>query len=112
MKLLTQALRAQLPALYATEKVADADKIAVCKFFTPDSYWTWFVCEAGTGEDADILFGFVIGHEPEWGYFSIKELESARGPLRLPIERDLGFRPKPMREAAPKYFGGGATDGG
>jgi hypothetical protein len=27
--------------------------MAVCKFFTPDSSWTWFVCEAGVGEDLD-----------------------------------------------------------
>jgi hypothetical protein len=104
MKLLTQALRAQLPKLYATEHIRHADKMAVCKFFTPDSSWTWFVCEAGAGEDEDILFGFVIGHEAEWGYFSLAELESVRGPLGLPIERDLGFRPQAMRLAAPNYF--------
>jgi hypothetical protein len=111
MKLLTLALRAQLPKLYTTEHTPNADKIAACKFFTPDSSWTWFVCEAGIGEDADILFGFVIGHEAEWGYFSLRELESVRGPLGLPIERDLGFRPKTMRKAAPQHFGGGATHG-
>ncbi len=110
MKLLTQELRGQLPALYATEHVENANKIAVCKFFTPDSSWTWFVCEAGIGKKADILFGFVIGHEAEWGYFALSELESVRGPLGLPIERDLHFQPKPMRTAAPEYFGGGATN--
>ena len=105
MKLLTQEIRAQLPVLYATEKIASADKIAVCKFFLGN--WTWFVCEAGTGEDADLLFGFVIGFEAEWGYFSMSELESVRGPHGLRMERDLHFKPCPMREAAPEHFGGG-----
>ena len=31
----------------------------------------------------------VDGFEKELGYFSLRELESARGPLGLPIERDL-----------------------
>ena len=108
MKLLTQEIRAQLPALYATEKIANADKIAVCKFFLGN--WTWFACEAGTGEDADLLFGFVIGFEAEWGYFSVAELESVRGPMGLRIERDLHFKPCQMCVAAPDHFGGEVGD--
>jgi hypothetical protein len=45
-----------------------------------------------------IFFGYVIGFEKEWGYFSLSELESARGPLGPPIERDLHFTPKPFSE--------------
>ena len=72
MQLITPEIRAELPALYDTEKVPAADKIAVCKFFMPGSSWVWFICEAGIGEDADLLFGFVIGFEPEWGYFAVR----------------------------------------
>jgi hypothetical protein len=40
----------------------------------------------------------VVGFEIELGYFSLKELNEARGPLGLPIERDLHFKPKSLEE--------------
>ena len=64
------------------------------KFFTPDSSWTWYVTEFDPAERR--CFGLVIGHERELGYFSLAELESVRGPLGLPIERDLDFTPTPL----------------
>ena len=88
MKLLTNELRRQLPPLYATEH--DTDPRIICKFFTPDSRWTWYAIEFD-GEDT--FFGFVEGLEDELGYFSLSELESVRGPFGLPIERDLYFEP-------------------
>lgn len=42
-----------------------------------------------------LCFGWVEGFEKEWGYFSLDELAEARGPLGLPIERDLHFVPTP-----------------
>jgi hypothetical protein len=94
MKLLSAELRASLPPLYAQEKVPDP--IVHCKFFTPDSQWTWYVTE-GSEDDGDFrFFGFVCGLDDEWGYFVLSELESARGPLGLPIERDLYFEPGPF----------------
>lgn len=94
MKLLTAELRASLPPLYAQEK--STDPIVHAKFFTPDSQWTWYVTE-GSEEDGDFrFFGFVCGMDDEWGYFVLSELESARGPLGLPIERDLYFEPGPF----------------
>lgn len=91
MKLLDDELRRRLPALYSQE--AEADPIVHAKFFTPDAQWTWYVTE-GQSEEADFrFFGFVRGLEEEWGYFLLSELESARGPLGLPIERDLYFTP-------------------
>jgi len=89
MQLLTTELRAQLPTLYAQE--GTADPMVYAKFFTPDSNWTWYVTE-GQDEDGDFrFFGYVMGFEAEWGYFLLSELQSARGPMRLPIERDLYF---------------------
>ena len=88
MKLLTKALRKQIPSLYSTED--QEDPIVQAKFFTPDSSWTWYVTEF---DGEDIFFGYVLGHEAEFGYFSLSELESVRGPLGLPIERDLHFEP-------------------
>lgn len=88
MKLLTKKLREKLPPLYATEK--EEDPMVICKFFTPDSDWTWYAIEF---DGDDRFFGYVEGHFPETGYFSLSELESVRGPWGLPIERDRHFTP-------------------
>lgn len=96
MQLFPPELRAQLPKLYAQEGAEDAT--VHFKFFTPDSNWTWYVTE-GEEDDGDIrFFGYVVGFEREWGYFMLSELEKARGPLGLPIERDLHFTALPFSE--------------
>lgn len=81
-----------IPKLYANESVDDP--LAVLKFFTPDSSWTWYLTEYDPEER--LAFGLVVGHERELGYFSIEELEELRGPMGLPIERDVNFRPTPL----------------
>ena len=96
MSLLTPELLASLPPLYAQEKVLDP--VVHAKFFTPDSNFTWYVTEGEAEEDDFRFFGFVCGMEDEWGYFVLSELESARGPLGLEIERDLYFEPGPFSE--------------
>ena len=105
MKLLTPELRQQLPSLYAQEHTRDP--IVYAKFFTPSSNWTWYVTEGRSQFDPDnpeggegdfLFFGFVIGFEKEWGYFSLNEMESARGPFGLTIERDLYFTPGPLSQ--------------
>jgi hypothetical protein len=96
MELLPNELRDILPALYATEETPSREKTAVCKFFTPDAGWTWYALEFDPVEG--LFFGIVDGLEAEWGYFSLEELESIRGPLRLPVERDLYFKPTPVAE--------------
>src|SRR5512139_2471402 len=45
MKLLTKELAAKLPPLYANEKQGE-EALALVKFFTPDSSWTWYASEA------------------------------------------------------------------
>ena len=101
MKLLTKQLRETLPSLYSQENTKDPT--VHCKFFTPDSNWTWFVTEGSQQDDDFLCFGYVIGLEEEWGYFSISEMESVRGPMGLPIERDLHFRPGPFSEVIKQY---------
>src|SRR6266404_3196360 len=96
MQLLTDELRAQLPALYGQENAPDA--MVHAKFFTPWTEWTWFVTEGSQEDDDFIFFVYVIGLEAEWGYFSLCELESLRGPGGLRIERDLYFTPKRKSE--------------
>lgn len=94
MKLLTKEIMEALPPLGSQEEIADA--VAHVKFFTPDAGWTWYATE-GLPEDDDFLFyGYVIGIYPEWGYFRLSELETIRGKLGLPVERDRFFTPGPM----------------
>jgi hypothetical protein len=69
--------------------------LARVKYFTPDSSWTWYASEF---DGDDTFFGLVSGLEVELGYFSLKELKQACGPMGLPIERDLHFEPKTLQE--------------
>jgi hypothetical protein len=56
-------------------------------------------------EKVDFLFfGLVSGFEVELGYFSLSELQGARGPLGLPIERDLHFEPTSLRQLQEKHL--------
>lgn len=96
MELLPAAVRAKLPTLYAQENTRDPT--VYIKFFTPDSTWTWYATEGQAKDDDFLFFGYVIGLEREWGYFSLNELKTSRGPLGLPIERDLHFQPAPLSE--------------
>ncbi|MCK5226144.1 MAG: DUF2958 domain-containing protein [Planctomycetes bacterium] len=100
MKLLTQKIRKKLPPLYSQEDKGGKAIVHV-KFFTPDSNWTWWATEF---DGKDTFFGLVDGFEKELGYFSLKELESVRGSMGLPIERDLYWTPKTLEEIAPEMF--------
>ena len=88
MKLLTKELLKQFPKLNETDGTPLEEKKVITKFFTPDGSWTWYAVEF---DGEDLFFGLVDGFEKEWGYFSLKELQSVRGKLGLPIERDLYF---------------------
>ena len=92
--LMPSEMAALIPPLYATEKVPDP--VVQLKWFTPDSSWTWYVLEYDPQERR--CFGLVVGHERELGYFSLDELLKVRGPLGLPIERDLYWRPTPLSQ--------------
>ena len=85
----------QLPALYANEGRGE-DALAQLKLFTPWTSWTWYASEYDP--EQRLCFGVVVGHERELGYFSIAELEEIRGPGGLKIERDLHWRPRPLKE--------------
>lgn len=99
MKLITKEIEAKLPRLYSNE--SNPDPVAVVKFFTPWSNWTWYATEGERHDDAGggwLFFGLVKGLEEALGYFQLAELESVRGPFGLRIERDLHFRPTPLSE--------------
>ena len=92
--LLDEETRLKLPALRSGEELG-LDAKAQAKFFSPDSGWTWYASEF---DGQDVFFGLVSGFEVELGYFSLSELESAKGPLGLGIERDRFFEPRTLKE--------------
>ena len=79
-----------LPNLYSSEDTTDP--LCQVKLFTPDANWTWYIIELSQ-EDNSTCYGYVQGMEKELGYFSLEEIESVRGTLNLPVERDLSFEP-------------------
>ena len=101
MKLLTADIRERLlemaafdPQFQMDEESELIDLLPVVKLFTPDAGCTWLLTEIDP-EDPDIAFGLCdlgLGC-PELGSVSLSELESVRGRLGLPIERDLHFTP-------------------
>ncbi|MEX2144018.1 MAG: DUF2958 domain-containing protein [Anaerolineales bacterium] len=40
----------------------------------------------------------MAGFDVELGYFPLSELQSVRSPLGLPVERDIHFEPKSLKE--------------
>jgi hypothetical protein len=92
-----------LPAIGSTDGQG-ADAVALIKLFTPDSSWTWHITEAAREGDDVLMFGMVEGHVKELGYVSLNELMSVRGPMGLPIERDLYWSPKKIGDIAPELF--------
>lgn len=100
MELLTAELEKRFARLYETEN--DPNPIVLAKFFTPDSDWTWYATEYDP--ETRTFFGLVVGFEIELGYFSLDELEAARGPLGLPIERDLLFTPTRLSEVKKLHY--------
>jgi hypothetical protein len=109
MQLMTKALSAKFPRIYAQEDVDDPIVYAV--FFNPVRRQYWFATEFDPIDR--IFFGYTSLHQDfcdEFGYFSLADLESAKVPVsvsfgsrvirsELPIERDYYFTPKPLSEA-------------
>jgi hypothetical protein len=110
MKLLTRETRKKLPPLYSQESKG-GKAIVHLKLFTPDSSWSWYITEGSpirddSGKEVDFhFFGLVDGHDKELGYVALSELEGVRGPMGLPIERDLHWQARTLEEIAPEMFG-------
>lgn len=81
------------PPLYSQENISE--KQAAVKFFDPCSQWTWYATE---WDGTNRCFGYVIGHETEWGYFNLRELALHRGRLGIGIEVDVFFKPQKVPE--------------
>jgi len=95
MELLPEELAEEMPAIGSQQHMGLEAKIRV-KFFTPDSGWSWYATEYDPTDK--MFFGLVRGLETELGYFSLAELEQTVGPLGLPIERDLYYPDRTLKE--------------
>lgn len=91
MHLLTAELRAVLPPLRAQE--GSADPMIYIRFYLPSYNWSWFVIEGEARGDDFLFFGYVVGVEQEWGYFSLRELELLRTVEGNQVILDKNFHP-------------------
>jgi hypothetical protein len=89
MKLIPDEIARTMPKLYETEHLPLAAKTVRVKLFCPWSSWTWYLVECEPG--GPIAWGLVVGHEIEFGYIDLRELQAVRGPGGLTIERDSHF---------------------
>lgn len=96
MELLPNSILKDVPPLYATERVALAEKIVKAKLFIPWTNWTFFIIECDA--EGKTAWGIVNGFEDEFGYFDIPELSAIRGPGGLTVERDIHFAPCTVAE--------------
>lgn len=101
MKLITKQIEKQLAKypLYSQESKGN-EAIAIFKFFQPNGSYTWYVTEGEKQEDGDWRFYGMVenSYGKEFGYFTLKELESIRLPFGLRIERDVYFEPTKLNE--------------
>ena len=88
MRLMTKELEKRFAEVGSQANVKDP--VIISKFFNPQGSGTWYATEYDP--KTQTFFGYVSifsDWNDEWGYFSLAELESYKGPLGLGIERDL-----------------------
>jgi len=108
MKLFTKSIDQKLFAQYNMGN--NMNQMAVAKIFNPYGRGYWFILNSDPN-DPDYLWAIVdFGYGAEVGSVSRKELERMRvKPFMLPLERDLGYTPRPAKEVIEglkqgKYF--------
>ena len=93
MRLMTKELEKRFLEVGSQEEVKDP--VIVAKFFNPQGSGTWYATEYDP--KTQTFFGYVSifgDWNDEWGYFSLTELESYKGPWGLGIERDFYWTEK------------------
>lgn len=91
MRLLTDEIKQRFERypLYSQESKG-INSTVIVKYFNPVGSGTWLITEAEEQGDGDwLLFGYCHISCWEWGYVSLRELQSVKLPLGLTIERDL-----------------------
>lgn len=93
MELMTAELEKRFAEVGSQEE--KKDPVIVAKFFNPAGAGTWYATEYDP--ETKTFFGYVSifgDWNDEWGYFSLQELQSFKGPISLAIERDLYWQEK------------------
>lgn len=78
------------------EALSQENPMALIKLFDPTGSWTGFI--SGYDPETRIATGRVHGLEDEYGDFGMEELVEFRGRFGLPIERDLYWEPRPLKD--------------
>ncbi len=101
MKLLTQELVDRFQQIGRQED--KSDPIIIAKFFNPTGAGTWYATEYNPSDKTFFGYVSIFGDwNDEWGYFSLTELESLKGPYGLGIERDIYFQETPSSKVINK----------
>jgi hypothetical protein len=101
MSILTDAIKAQMPALYSQEDSSDP---TVHALLFGSNGWVWALTEySETAPDGchNLAFGKVYGDFPELGYVSIGELDEVNAeflPDHGPVWLDATFTPRPLSQ--------------
>ena len=96
MRLMTKELEKHFLEVGSQEEVEDP--VIVAKFFNPTGAGTWYATEYDPNDK--MFFGYVSifgGWDDEWGYFSLKELQSGKSTFGTVIERDLYWTEQKIR---------------
>lgn len=93
MVLINDALIQRVPKLYQSENINIKDKMLQIRYYATNSSWQWYLVEYD--EDTKTAFGYVVGYEKEWGYFSLKEFQEINDDetSMIKIKRDTSFIP-------------------
>ena len=103
MKLITKEIEKEIekkPLYFYEENDIDTKDAKIIVKFFGGGQWTWWAIEGEKLEDGDIrFFGLVQGFEKEFGYFTLRELESLKfPPFDLGVERDMYFSNKTIKD--------------
>lgn len=104
MKLLTSEIKKRLEKYpLRSQDGKKGDATCVCEFFLCQGAWTWYITEY---DGDDTFFGVIINGygEGEFGYISLKELQSVRTRMGLGVERNKVFTPKPLKDIHDAYL--------
>lgn len=77
-----------IPMLYETEEITD--KMLLIKYIEPNTLWEWYLIEYDPQQK--LAFGYVIGFEKEFGYFSIEEMEAIPTIIRVEEFKPIKFK--------------------
>ncbi len=91
MKLLTDTLKKQIPALGSTRHIPLFEKQVICIFSNPIGDGDWYVFEGNERDGDYICFGLIHLSSKRLAQFSVKELESKKLPFGYKIIRNPDF---------------------